>query len=434
MKAIGNNIYLQLIEAAAILGLEQRSIIDGYFRGDAHWQGIKDPDDNRVLLLSYEAMKPKYKQIITAHYGNPEQMLMLIDRQQQHNALRLRMQRRLLPLPQADATCLNSWRSAAGAALPDAELTGYQAGCRWLHSLHEWQQHGGRWYKNVLGAQTAGVVWEQAIAVIKAEGLPLPTNYSRLTQKVAAYAHQGAAAILARAWRYGNTNAQKLQHHHRQTLLALMCDPNGRKFTYPQIHAQFLALAREQGWVELLEPKPITVAAISQWLEQPEQKNIWYLHRYGGKAWSDRNELVIPQQRSAEPHLQWQIDGFQQNLWYWDGKTLRKLYTVRIIDSYSGAIVGWSVGVNENAQMVFEAMKMACMVHGVMPHEIKTDNSSAMKAAETAQLFTSLGIRVVHTQPHKGRSKKIEPHSVWLKQQVEEYYTNVSGGNITART
>ncbi len=434
MKAIGSNIYLNSKETATVLGLSEVALEKMVLRGDSHWKGIKDPDDGRMLLISLADMKPKYRMMIEAHYGDMGQILYTIEREQMLAGLRLRMERKLLGLPERDYGYLTGWRSASGMALPDVDFSGYQMACRWLHSLNTWQETGRDWYRFVLGAQTARSVWEGAIEIIKHKELPLPGNYSRLTMKVNEYRRAGAEAVLARAWRYGNSNAQKLEEQHKQTLLALMCDELGRKFTYPQVHAQFIALAREQGWMGLLQPKPISLSAVKSFLERPENKNVWYLHRYGSKAWSDRNELVIPQERSSEPHLQWQIDGFQQNLWYWDGKTIRKLYTIRIIDSYSHAIVGWSVGFNENTQLVFEAIKMACMVHGVVPTELKSDNSSAMKAAETKQLFEALGIRVVNTQPYKGRSKKIEPHSVWLKQQIEEYYVNVSGGNITAKT
>jgi len=271
------------------------------------------------------------------------------------------------------------------------------------------------------------------IKSLKAEGKSdLPTSYRNLMESLRKYEAEGYESLVT--GRFGNQNSNKLFDIHIKTLLGLIQDKTGRKFSYYQIYQQFLMIAHKQGWKEVLEPKPITFEAIGKKLVALE--NQWFLEVHGPKAFMNNKEFVINRDRASEPNLEWQIDGTPEALWYYDPekREINKLYVMKVMDSHSRKIVGYSIGYTETSHLVFESIKMGCMVNHVLPLSIRYDKGSALTATESQNLFNQMGCLHFPTKTGQARAKSIEPWQRHMNDAIYSWYENKSGANIEATT
>lgn len=64
MKCIANTYYCSTSELVKYCGIALSTITDGKQRGSQNWQWIKNPDDQRELLIRYDTMADKYQAIV----------------------------------------------------------------------------------------------------------------------------------------------------------------------------------------------------------------------------------------------------------------------------------------------------------------------------------------------------------------------------------
>ncbi len=70
MIYVDNILYIEFTEATQA-GISKDTIIKAKNEGFGSWKIIKNPSDKRKVLIDYEALKPKYQQLILDTYGNP---------------------------------------------------------------------------------------------------------------------------------------------------------------------------------------------------------------------------------------------------------------------------------------------------------------------------------------------------------------------------
>lgn len=88
-----------------------------------------------------------------------------------------------------------------------------------------------------------------------------------------------------------------------------------------------------------------------------------------------------------------------------------------IIDVVTRKIVGWSVDLAENSRAVTDALRYACMMHGV-PAILYVDRGPGYKNAAVSGLCARLGITITHSRPYNSQARgQIERvnGSVWNK-------------------
>lgn len=417
MQYIGNDIYLPLNDLTD-LGISEITVRKGYGRGSDNWQHTKCPSDQRKVLIKYDTLADKYKQMVVAHFGEP------------HQYIAATVLKRNWIEGTGELEALRNYRDVKGKALTKLKLRQYSLACKWLGSIAVWKQEKAWW--RTLGYDSAAKVWKAIISVLKVDKVKLPKNKSRLLAKVREFEANGIYAVVHN--HTGQSNRQRLNQLQKDLLIGLMNDEHGRKFTFTQVYDQFIAIAKEKSWDNVLQPSAITLNTIKAYLSKPSVKNLWWYGRHGKKAWSDTHEFVISRQKASEPNLQWQIDGTPKELWYWTGKKLDKVYVVDVMDAHSMYPVGYAIGDTETGDLVVAALKMACVVNNVKPHEIRYDKGSAMRKGEVQRIMSALCGQHFATETGRARAKSVEGFIRHFKQQALTYYSNVSGGNITAKT
>ena len=84
----------------------------------------------------------------------------------------------------------------------------------------------------------------------------------------------------------------------------------------------------------------------------------------------------------------------------------RKTYLFAFIDDHSRVLVGYRWGLSEDTVRLEAALRTALAARGV-PRAVYLDNGSAMVSSQLLRAMASLGIRLVHSRPHRpqGRGK-----------------------------
>lgn len=270
--------------------------------------------------------------------------------------------------------------------------------------------------------------WEIMALFVKRKGIKLPIK-RRLSNLLKKYIEEGASAVIS--GKYGNGNSSKLGELERKLIVELYADRDGRKFTKKQVWEQFLFIANEKGWEHC---KNVTYQIVAKVLR--ETRGEWHLERHGEKDFKLNQTVVINRRRPSGRNLVWQLDGTPECLWYYDAKrrTIDKLYVMKVMDSRTWKIVGYSIGYTETSNLVFECMKMACTLHGIKPKEVRSDKGSTMQSGETKELMRNLGATFYPTATGNARAKTIEAWQGLFNERVLTYFKNKSGANITAKS
>lgn len=396
------------------LGFSRDALSKDIQRCPSFWDFIADPDDGRKRLIAYEPLKPKYKDLIKSRFGDPYKWIEI-----QFFADRM-------VYKSEDQQIINEYRTDTGEALPRAKRIEYKEACGVLAYL----ETVGKFTKMVVklqGFQTVSAFWSALFQFIKGRSIKLPTS-KRLQRKLKDYIAHGAYSVIS--GKFGNNNRKKVTNEARTVIVKLMRDNFGRKFAKKEVWRQFKALSKANNW----GLDSITYACLCGHIEQT--RHLWYAERHGDKEFMLNQTLIINQRKVSQPHLQWQLDGTPAPLWYYcpNRKTINKLYAAVVIDSHSDAVVGYSIGETENQNLVFSALKMAVRLHGVKPHELRADNGSAIKGAETQSLLSNLKIRFKPSKVGNARSRSVESSQGHWMRTVLTYFENRSGLNITAKT
>lgn len=84
----------------------------------------------------------------------------------------------------------------------------------------------------------------------------------------------------------------------------------------------------------------------------------------------------------------------------------RKTFLFAFVDDHSRALVGYRWGLSEDTVRLEAALRTALAARGV-PRAVYVDNGSAFVSAQLLRAMASLGIRLVHSRPHRpqGRGK-----------------------------
>lgn len=404
------------MELLVEVGIKYRTIEFGYTTKADHWQSIKDPSDNRRRLIAFAPMKPKYKRMVVAKYGDPYEQVNIQF-----------FEERLIYLEE-DRQAIEDFRTSKGEQLSQGKREAYIKSAALLAYLDSLPRLSKSYLKN-LGYANSKTYYKAVHTYIKRTQLPLPAS-TRIFTKLTDYREHGAIAVIHGG--HSNTNSQIITTEAKSILVRLMSDDKGRKFTRKEVWRQFKYLAKQYK----LGSKMVNISYPTLLFHIRATEHLWFAARHGSKEFMLSREIRINKNKPSQPHLQWQIDGTPAPLWYYCAKSkqLRKLYTVVIIDTYSDAIIGYAIGETETMNMVFTALKMAIKVQGCKPFELRSDKGSANIGGETRALLANLGIRLNTSKAGNPKARSIEgQQGAWMKN-VLTYFENKSGMNITTKT
>ena len=420
MKIIKTNLYIEFAELIEV-GISSHTIKGGISKALPSWQSIKDPDDKRKLLVRYETLNLGYQTSIEKHYGNPHHY---IKEQQAHK--------------------LAANRGTAFTYLPDhltieVSDTDYfdnikhitPAKSRQLSRASAWLTLCGN-IRGKIDAQKLG--FESKAGLLNAvlehlqnenlEGLKV-TNVRVLQRKITSFKKSGPQVLINA--NYGNIKAQKLGEDQKATLRELYSQHNAFHFT--QVAFQFNKMAMIKQWPAL------SLYSVKTYLSSPAVAAECQRDRYGIKHHMNYHEIAMGRKRPDAPNRLWVMDGSPIELFYREGKNIRKrVYGFLVIDAYSWKIVGYSLGQSETEAIVFTALKNACASTGRLPRQLMFDNSSAIKSNAMMEWYKDITTLATPMRVGNAKAKVIEPLQGHMNTQILKYYDNYAGGNITAKS
>jgi hypothetical protein len=404
LKFIDNILYIEFQE------MESLSIPSRTMR---HWDNIKDPSDRRRVLIQYETLKDKYKQLIIARYGNPyEYMACLVIKQY------------LIKDTEA-YKYFSEYVLSDGKGLPVTYIERYTKSAEWLNLLVKFDNETVGFKKKF--NMSRDDFFENVIRIITAEQIDLPKTYARLRDKIAQYKDGGYQVLIS--GKFGNANSEKITAQAVKWLVARYADPIN-KIDVIQLHQAYNQKALAEGL------KPIKSAeAIRLVLELPENKRLWYGSRFGELKAKEKFayplKTELPQYRDAL----WYSDGTKLNFYYQDenGQMSAKLKVYEVIDVYSECLLGFHIGYSEDFAAQYMAYKAAIQFSGNKPYEIRYDNQGGHKKLKNDSFLGKLSKLSFNTQPYNGKSKTIESIFNRLQSQMSSHWF-FTGKNVGTKS
>lgn len=223
---------------------------------------------------------------------------------------------------------------------------------------------------------------------------------------------------------FGNNrehNSKKFTPLQKFWLAYLVGQP--RKLTNGKIWEALCKLCEQTG-----HQKP-SLSWVKKWrlalLKNPEL----YSSRYGQQQ-ASKQMPYASLKHGEHANDQWQMDGWTLPFWGAGGKGFKRYVLVRLIDSNSKKVIGYSFGESENSTVIMEAIKDAISSTGLLPFEIVTDNHAFNKTEEAKniiRLFKKKGCRWTVTQnpQHKAIVERYNQH---LDTLCRDYYGYLGQG------
>ena len=285
------------------------------------------------------------------------------------------------------------------------------------------------------GTKTSHVWNEVSIAVNainpKRWTYSLPGNPRRLKAKYDEYLKNGYEVFLHKG--EGQKNAQIIKDEIADFILAKYCLPN--HMSIPEVLEDYDREAIKHNW------KPLTEAAIYNWLYEPERERIWTLARHGLSAYNKKYKHTITRDRSEWfPNAYWAIDGTKLDwIHYWDessNKMGAKLKIDVMFDVYSEKIIGWDLSFTESHIEHFKAVKMAVNEAQCRPYYLTYDHQGGHKMDRMQTLYDSLVALDKGTHhPNKARNHSNPSEQLFARfqQQVITKFWFSDGQGVTVR-
>ncbi len=245
-----------------------------------------------------------------------------------------------------------------------------------------------------------------------------------LRKRITAWKKDGWRSLVS--GKIGMVNAKKRTDESDEVLMSLFSDE--RRFSVAAVWHIYkeLRATTNKALPELSE------TTVREFLDRPEVRTKCLSTRYSNGEWRNELDPVTKRSRPSHPDDLWVLDGTPFELYYQDGKSIRRLYWVWVLDAHSWKVVGYAIGDTETGHLVRQALRMATRTTGTLPNQLQFDNGSAFKAKETLD-WMKLMAKATPTAVGNARAKVAEPFWAHFERSILKYYGNHSGGNIKAR-
>lgn len=375
--------------------------------------------EGHCALIVYSSLPVKYKARFVERYGNPEELMKdktMEDRLKMDGEARdwfadfrydLNGEKRPLSEPKIAEYTLNA--SVLNLL---------------LRSLNE--KHAMGKALNNRRSDVWNIVHRESEDLRRLYGHTLPSSLPRLKGKLQQYRHDGYAALLS--GKLGNANTVKITEEAGRYIIALKrC--RVPVLTDGQILERYNLKAEVKGWKPLKSQKSLT-----QWLEQPDVKQLWYSAVHGELAsvqlFNRKHRTELPTRRDSL----WYGDGTKLNLYYRDEEgRVRTVQVYEVMDAATEVLLGYHISETEDYEAQYHAYRMAIQVSGHKPYEIVHDNQGGHKKANSSGMLDKICHIHRTTAPYNGESKTIESAFGRFQMQVLHKDWRFTGQNVTAK-
>ncbi len=430
MRTLQNEIWLEFNELH-LVGIAEVTIKMGIQRKSPKWQAIKDPEDGRKRLVRYATLGESYKEAVRAELcgGLEPSEWLVMEREQAKQDEQLG--KRAALVDQLEDLCDEGYKKYLhlyrGADQRQQRCLGRAAGV--IVVLSEWYKvQGISWKAYEPVKQTAAWV------ALNGDYFPkkyLPTNPTRLKEKVLAYAVEGVALneVIALP-RTGNDNRAKHKNEFWWQSTALALDTDGSNRTQSAITRKLRQLAEIRGEEAPSESTVRNFLRSQKFITADKRMDLnnRNLHRY---------RASMPLKEAMEPDVCWQMDGTRVQLAPHQTKDgLKFLYIISCRDVYSGAFLGWHYAMAESSHGYRMALKMAVNLTGKVPYELRHDRFPGYNTHEwehVSRELDKMGVKQTITSVASGKAS-IERGYYTVQQVFESEHLAYWGQGIRSTT
>jgi hypothetical protein len=434
VKVIDKILYLDLLDAEQC-GLGNANYIYKEKSRGAKWGVfVKDPVYKNIVLIEFESLHPKKKELVVKHFGNPYD-----------HYSKDPIRKMVIKDVKAEDFFFN-YRYGNNSALPEKIIERYTTAVSWLNMLIT-AQDDFRTIKKTL-CITAAKFWLDVCELIEKDSIDIPSAYARLLKKIKSYRDNGYAEIVHK--HYGNKNAAKIDNEVKQALLlTLIAIPNSD---------DVLTANRFNQWAIQNNEEQITSRTVTNW--KLENKAFISSDKYGVKETYNEFGKHIPRRRPSAPLLLVEHDDNELDLYFQKvrkikvkdrktgkEKTVTETYYFErfviavVIDAYNDYPLGWAYAETYTKDLIRFAYLDA--VHHIkdltgswhLPHQIRCDHFGldAQLTNDLAQFYKSLATFTPATVK-VARGKYIERSFGKQWHQALGQYKNYAGNNLTSKT
>ena len=455
MKIVNQKLYmdtLNLTEANISVNYAENAVRDGR----PNWRGIKDPTDNRRLLIDYEAMNEKYKAMVVAQYGDVwararrDILRNLIDVKAEDLEF---YKERLPPSPTPIggkatrkevllATCAGAIRLYNRLRTRDIKQLGWSFREDFLEDLLKLGAEEG-WCKGNTSPKAekkAGVLptlhprrWADKCKRFQEKGLESLLS-ATLGNKRAAKVDTTVEAMIAVVYMITKWGGERI-HRELQDWRNPLAPPKTEAVRgtaaerVAELNRRWLyhnAELKEVGMMiaEMGEAFPfLGKTTVKDMVTSPVFELKYGIGRNGYQNWRNEFDKIMRRNKPSQPNLHWSMDGTKYEEYYWceKDKVEKRVYFFFVADSFDRQIAGWSDSKTEDKNTVLRCLKRAVTSRMVTPNVLQSDHGSAMINKEMTPIWEELVEAFIPAAVKNARSK---PAECLLKDFHEQYATS----------
>jgi hypothetical protein len=418
LKLINGLLYLEFSDAIQSGCWTEKYLWKAKSTGSKSIQFLKDPSDNRKVLIEFESLKDQYKDQVKKRFGNP------------YDHLAKEPIKKMVVKDDLAKDFYLKYRFDGNKMLPIEKVEEYTIAASWLNMLSKADENK-REIKRLLNLNVADF-FVKVIEIIESENIALPGSYVRLREKINQFKQQGYSLLIHK--QYGNTNAKKISDVGEALLLELLAKPN---------HDDTIICYIFNQWAAKNGQEQITPATVGTY--RRNNLNVLMAEKEGNAKWYNTFGKQIIRKRPSAPLLLVGSDDNELDLYFQEDGTNKKGYSIInyfnrfnlivVMDAFNDYVLGYSYAKTVTADLVREAYLNA--IHHVkeltggfyLPHQLQTDRWGKGTLDE---FYKSIAIYTpaVAKAP---RGKYIERAFGTQWHQQLAFYNNYSGHNITAK-
>lgn len=436
MTIIDQHYYFDLAELVKA-GIRERAVINGSYRGVAHWQTRKSGRDGRVLLVRYDTMKERYRAQVLVWIGGELGMAgaseaevlgaYLVYCNRYDAAANIRRLVGGLVVSEVDRLYFGGIANNNGVRVyTPQQVSDLALGAAILRYLGsdvariEAVQWGG--YEAFLGAWCGYL--KPALGRSPVYGLSVSCS-KVLRRRVAAYGRLGNVSMVSE--KIGNQNTVKMTDACK--LYTRLLYRHHRRHSFEHIARLLNEKITTEGWGS----KPVSADTVAKYLNRADVKRICALERYDKRERDRLFHVTVKRFAPTQPHDMWVMDGTPAELYWYDGKRFRRELVFVVIDAHSWAVLGWHFG-TETKETVMLAVKAAYRSAGCMPLQLQFDHSSGAWNAAMEDWYKQTIRYITPAEVGNAKSKVVEPwFSHFHLQVIKPYFDGFAGMNVKTK-
>ena len=407
-------------------GVSESTIKDAKTRNSASWTFLKDPEDKRKVLVHYDDLKDKYKELVCKHYKceDPYEYC--------------RIQTLVEQFFKRDD---KAWRfyntyNENGFGLTPQQKEDYTTGASWLNLLIEVDATWSK-CKKALGMDKKPELYTAVTRIFEVEQVKLPKAYARLKEKMRVYEAEGYACLISD--KIGNANSKKVKDEVALSqLLKLLKHHNQLEDT--------LVCLMYNDWAVKSGYKMITDVTVGNYRRKHEQEII--LFREGTAAFKQKYGKNVKQELPSAPLLLVNSDDNDLDIYFVEYKrdrngNLKTNYYHRpvlivVTDAFNNYPLGFAIGDQPTNNLVKLAYLNAAEHIRELTgeyyffHQIKADRWGIKSLAPFYQEMGNFTPTAVKNA--KGKSIELSFGANWHQMLKLTFENGYSGHNITSKS